>query len=111
MSYVVECADGTGTYGPFASEEEAHRYAGLLDIDPACRDRHHEVSWQADLRKPETYDELVELVRDRIQKAARSGTPLCAACGGPSPVIDGTPLRYCSRYCQPAQRETDRNPF
>lgn len=68
MSYRVACNDLYCRYGPFPDEEEAYRYAGLLDIDPACNDTEHKVEWFMDLNKPLPLDELREAIRLRIVK-------------------------------------------
>lgn len=101
MSYVVKCDDHDSVYGPFDNEEEAHRYAGLFDIDPGCRDVSHEVEWSLGVRAPEPYEVLRQAVMGRIQKYALAG-PACRSCGqtlGKACLPGG----YCSTYCEPSE--------
>lgn len=70
MSYKVKCSDLGTQYGPFLSEGDAYKYAGLLDLDPACRDTEHEVDYFMALKEPEPMGELFKAIKERIIKEA-----------------------------------------
>lgn len=70
MSYKVTCSDIGCQYGPFTDEGDAYKYAGLLDIDPACKDTEHEVEWTSGYSAVLPFDELRDAIRERIVKEA-----------------------------------------
>lgn len=103
MPYMVTCKDNNGPYGPFPEEDAAHRYAALLDIDPACRDDRHEVSWCTAIKAPEPYGELQKAVLERIRKEGWRARRRCVNCETPlrecaTPSLDGRGL-CCSVDC------------